>query len=345
MKKIIESNNAISAFEKVSSHKDGMVYNYFKELRPEFFIDSRTIYEQGLSSFAFRNYPGEVFGTSSPEFYRAYLEVTSGEGREKEKINTLHSSSLLGLMCFYAVSESNKLKISIPFSGKNIDFEFDKVVFEKTNRVFSPSVGLSSIDIALYGTAKGKRIALYLESKFSEYLHTGNYSGSDKKAQYRPFYDILQPYLKDIKYEIKNSSNGKEDGKLHLNGKHYCEGIKQMVSHLIGAVNSEDNNKVDRIYIAPIIFDFRRENKKGTTFYQVCDNLYSDYKEQYTQLAKGLNALCDKINDKDLFKYAEATKPDQIAVSESILTYQEFFGECFSNGYTLPETVKEFYQL
>lgn len=345
MKKIINSNEAIRAFEKVASSDEANVYNYFKELNPVFFLDSRAIYKQGRSSFAFENCPGEVFGTSSPEFCRALRDVTSGEGQEKEKINTLHSSSLLGLMCFYAVSENNKLKATIPFNGENIDFEFDKAVFEKTNRVFSPSVGLSSIDIALYGRANGERVALYLESKFSEYLHIGNYTGSDKKAQYRPFYEILKRHLGDIKYEIAHKSNGEEDGKLHLNGKnHYCEGIKQMVSHLIGAVNSDDNNNVDKIYLAPILFDFRRDEDKETKFYKKCDSLFKDYEEQYSKLSKGLNELLGKINDKELFKYATAKRTEQIVVSDRVLTYQNFF-EKYAPEYKLKETVKEFYRL
>jgi hypothetical protein len=91
-------------------------------------------------------------------------------------------------------------------------------VFEKTNRVFHPSVGLSSIDVALYGTANGDNCVLYLESKFTEYLeqanmrHTVNKDGKEKypiSAKYKSAYGKFMKDHSLITANINIENKGK----------------------------------------------------------------------------------------------------------------------------------------
>ena len=157
----------LGEFEKSPSD----VYKEFFSKNKKFFnsCGNRKVHKQSDGSFAFDKCPGEVFDIVNPSFCKGFHDVINGEGQERFKINTLHSSSLLGLLCFYKVSKDNVLRIRLPFNGKKIEFCFDEVKFEKTNPVFSKSRGKSSIDVALYGEANGEKVALYLESKFTEY--------------------------------------------------------------------------------------------------------------------------------------------------------------------------------
>lgn len=300
--------------------------------------------KQSKTSFAFKDCPGTVFGLVSPAFCNAFHEVTSGEGSEKDKINTLHSSSLLGLLTFYKMKEPGS-HINININIEGIDFTFDKVVFEKTNKVFSPSVGLSSIDIALYGTANGKNCVLYLESKFSEFLHRGDSITSDKAEQYKDYYDLI---LKDGRIDISHTYNEKDEkktGKMTVSSKsgeqHYCEGIKQMVSHYIGALNSEDRFGRD-IYLAPIIFDFSNSGLESAEVF-ASDGSVSDYMEIYPTLARELNSKYIQLDGIIPRKYKCKRGKHEVKVIEKVLTYQSVFKElkCLE----LDPVVKSFYNL
>ena len=329
------------------------VYKKFFSANKTFFAsnpENRKVHKQTDDSFAFDKCPGEVFNIVNPSFCKGFHDVINGEGQERFKINTLHSSSLLGLLCFYKVSKDNVLRIPLPFNGKEIEFCFDEVRFEKTNPVFSNSRGKSSIDIALYGNAKGDRVALYLESKFTEYLHFGANSTSDKLNQYKPFYEVLKSKFNknDIEYREVTDKNGIHDGKLHLYGRHYCEGIKQMVSHYIGALHSDDFNRVDKIYLAPLFFDFSKFGFGNTEL--------EDYRGQYEKLSKGICELKNKLENsrEDFFKTPESknlfvpeSAPSRIVFSEKVFTYQQFFREWLvsSEEYQLDQTVRGFYQL
>lgn len=63
-----------------------------------------------------------IFGLKCNDWKYKYDQAVSGAGKEESKINTLHSSSLLALLCFSNVSHSNCLEIA----GKvynNVRFE------------------------------------------------------------------------------------------------------------------------------------------------------------------------------------------------------------------------------
>ena len=108
-----------------------------------------------------------VFGISCEDWEDKYQQVVSGAGKEGTKIKTLHSSSLLVLLCFSNVSHSNCLKI-----GGKI---YNKVRFEVKNNVFDNP---SNIDIVLQNDETGD--LLFLESKFTEYLSPDSNSFAKK---------------------------------------------------------------------------------------------------------------------------------------------------------------------
>lgn len=322
-------------FKSATRTKEGIVYSFFADIasRNVELFDKDKIYEQTPTSYAFKDCPARVFGLTSPSFCSSLHEVTNGEGSEKDKINTLHSSSLLGLLTFYKMKEpGQRMDIKIG----EVNFSFERVVFERTNKVFSPSVGLSSIDIALYGKANGEDCVLYLESKFSEFLHRRKCTSSDKNKQYEQYYDCI---LQDNDIDVTSYN---ESGKMVVvskKGEHYCEGIKQMVSHYIGALNSEDR-KDHKIYLAPIIFDFCDTNLESAESFKK-DGSVQDYKDIYPSLAKALNKNYDALNSLNPKNYPRYE--NEVIVIEEVLTYQTFFKKVV--GYSLDETVKEYYNL
>ena len=111
----------------------------------------------------------DVFGTIQRIFgirklARGLFEsATSGDGNEKSRILTLHSSSLLAFLCFNGVANH-----PITIDG----IVYDEVMFEVKNDVIDASLGKpSNIDVLLMGDNRKK--LLFLESKFTEYLSGG----------------------------------------------------------------------------------------------------------------------------------------------------------------------------
>ncbi len=93
----------------------------------------------------------------------------------------------------------------------------------------------------------------------------------------------------------------------------YTKGVKQMISHFMGAETyAGDNTGVD-VFLAEILFDFGEKSK----------NRFDDYRDLHRKLAKGLNSL---------------GKP--VIVAKECLTYQDVF-----RGRKLNDRVKLFYQL
>lgn len=124
-------------------------------------------------------YLQRIFGIDCPDWDLKYQQAVSGSGQEKDKITTLHSSSLLALLCFSNVSKYNCLKIN--------GIEYDQVWFEVKNKVFDKP---SNIDVVL-GNSKTQDL-LFLESKFTEYLSADN---SAFAAKYLDFYKSILPEI------------------------------------------------------------------------------------------------------------------------------------------------------
>ncbi len=317
---------------KVKLKSDKYGFPFFRMLlEKNVFFDSPercNIEKRKSDTFVFENNIKTVFDIQDDCFDECYDAVINGEGNEDRKIKSIRSSSLLGLLTFYKVHSAHKLILRKIINNKVFEFLFDQVVFEKTNRVFHPSIGLSSIDVALYGTVNGKPCVLYLESKFTEYLERKDLLKTKRKnkitfpisCKYEDYYRNL--FINYPGLEWKTDKNGLE--LLSNNGTpHYCEGIKQMISHYIGAKNSDDLFKGLKVYLGTILFDFSgydcNVDKDG--------ELIKDYKKLYSELAKRLNIKGG----------------NNITVIEEAFTYQDLFSQTY--GYNLDKRVKEYYQL
>lgn len=328
-------------FEKAKKLKGGLVYSYFTDLlkKDTLLKDIPYLKKQNTKSFAFTDCVARVFGLQSKEFCTAFHEVTTGEGAEKDKISTIHSSSLLGLLAFYKMKFDNQ-RMRIKLGDTN--FCFDRVVFERTNPVFSKSVGLSSIDIALYGTANGKPAVLYLESKFSEYLERKESKSPDKNKQYQVYYEALSNFIgednsgKEITFKY-------EDGKLIVSSSkpHYCEGIKQMISHYIGALNSDDRKDYD-IYIGSILFDFENTELKCSKDFKN-EGHYSDYCSIYQKLVQEFKRSKEKFENIEPPKFIKRDSSHSVTILPKIISYKDFFDQV--ELYELDDVVKKYYCL
>ena len=221
----------------------------------------------------------DVFGTIQRIFginesARGLFEAaTSGDGNEKSRILTLHSSSLLAFLCFNGVANH-----PITIDG----IVYDEVMFEVKNDVIDASLGKpSNIDVLLMGDNRKK--LLFLESKFTEYLSGGKVTLSNK---YRNLYIKLQklnlPFNIKFINVLQESDNShkepdiKEGIRLYTEEKtsEYLYGIKQAFSHLLGIATgpakkqtkgNEDYTRsllenADEIKFASIVFNC--DNKK-----------------------------------------------------------------------------------
>lgn len=307
---------------------------YFKKLASNgvFFTNNirLDITKKYSDTYLFNQSIKDVFGITDSLFDRCYDQVVNGEGHEDGKINSLRSSSLLGLLVFYPIRLGKRLDLVTEINGKQVSFSFNQVVFEKPNQVFHPKTGLSSIDVALYGTANGEDCVLFLESKFTEYLQRKNMvKGYKKGVLTYPISWKYAQYYKQIMIDFPGINVSYTEAKgieLFGNGSHYCEGIKQMISHYIGATHSDELIKEGKkVYLGTILYDF---TMTGT----VDDGtIIGDYKQCYQELAKRLNVLTDSAHCRNLI------------VVEDAFTYQSFLKQ--AKGFALEQSVKEFYSL
>ena len=265
-----------------------------------------------------------IFGLDWKIFADKYLQATSGDGQEARRIRTLHSSSLLCLLCFYGVSEERPLNLIV--EGRQVRFTSSQ--FEVKNPVGTDKTGKehnSNMDVVLYGkdSQNGKKVILFLESKFSEYLTWGKYSGISNHV-YRKIYAQLSHNgvleRMGLKYEENPDNRGYSD-LASVKGKtlHYAGGIKQMVSHFLGVKNAAAGKQYEDydIYLGEILFKFPDSIEDA-------QRKFNDYDGLYKTLAKGLNLLSE----------------DKFKVLGQCLTYQDVFKD-----YDLEESVRSFYSL
>lgn len=263
----------------------------------------------------------ETFDITSPVFDEKFHEAISGDGQELKRIAVLHSSSLAALLCFYQVNEH---PLTIKLNG--VDCTFTKSFFECKNKVGKDEKGnihYSNIDVILTGkNNNGDSVILFLESKFSEYLTGGKKEGISRFV-YGDLYDKIEKIegltIKQKNKEITISSTSKKQ--------HYCEGIKQMISHYLGITESFLNsycNTYDNVCLGELLFHFDDEKTDSGMF----DDYFDDYNTLYKQLSTNLNSISRQNNDK-------------LIVLPEVLTYQSIF----ANNPILDKKVKEFYHL
>lgn len=253
-------------------------------------------------------------------FRRKFNMAISGDGQEVKRISVLHSSSLAALLMFYSVFEGKPLKCTLK-DGKN--YVFTESYFEVKTQVSGSHY--SNMDVVLTGQCEddGKKVILFLECKFSEYLSTGmcnNISMDAYSEKYKELGLIKSDLtdneaIEDLLFCVGKGKDGVEclqvkSGKVKSGKSHYCDGIKQMISHFIGVSNfaTEGQNVFDvkqkgqsfykelpqllldgaQILLGEVLFDFGENVEKA-------QSKLENYKSVYSKLAEILNKHTDKI--------------------------------------------------
>ena len=288
-------------------------------------------------SMSFKSQNGEdefetlqrIFGIR--ESARGLFEAaTSGNGNEKQKILTLHSSSLLAFLCFNDVA-NNPIKID--------NTVYNEVMFEVKNNVINNSPGKSNIDVLLMGENRKK--LLFLESKFTEYLSGGKVTLSPHR--YEEFYSMLTEknnFRFSAGYLPVNSKTDKSQKTQYAlyKGKktsEYLEGIKQAFSHLLGIATgpAKKQTKGNEDYTSSLL-----ENADEIKFASIVFNCDNDKFEKYDDLYKSVFENSDVIKGtiKDVLKKREL----KLTIVPHLLQYQEVFQANFPH-----EKVREFYRV
>lgn len=231
------------------------------------------------------------FSIEDQIFLEKFKTACSGTGDELRKITTLHSSSLCSLLFFYNVSESTPVDID--------RYKFTESYFEFKNKVIGYP---SNIDVVLLGvnTENKKKVILFLESKFSEFitgvnskLKVGKSYFSDKDGCFsKAIYENLEKNNIINLIEDENYISSKE--------KKYLEGIKQMISHYYGIRN----------FINEKFYDEENENQKKVK------NFYKENKQNCEILLAGI--LFDNLSDNQKEKYLAPYEADYIKLAEII---------------------------
>ena len=275
-------------------------------------------------------------GSNLETFRRAYNMAVTGDGDEESKIVTIHSSSLLALLCFFSVSPEHPLTIG--------EDTYTEVMFEVKNVVIKADRHKpSNVDVLLVSkTPDGKvRKLLFLESKFTEYITHGSVELAPK---YRDFYKILNDRLLDLKFHIGNYAIRHRDGSkssvfgLSSDKSQYLGGIKQVFSHLLGIATkpAKDGNiyrqaykeyyrQVQVVEFATIALDWNQ------TEFNLYNELYSDtFKRENTGIIK--EALKMISPNHEII--------DRLQIHKKILTYKDVFKD-----YQLPCIIRKVYKL
>lgn len=280
----------------------------------------------------------DVFGTIQRIFginesARGLFEAaTSGDGNEKSRILTLHSSSLLAFLCFNDVANH-----PITIDG----IVYDEVMFEVKNDVIDASLGKpSNIDILLMGDNRKK--LLFLESKFTEYLSGGKVTLSNK---YRDLYIKLQklnlPFNIKFINDLQESDNShkepdiKEEIRLYTEEKtsEYLHGIKQAFSHLLGIATgpAKKQTKGNEDYTGSLL-ESADEIKFASIVFNCNNKKFDDYNNLYKSVFENSDVIQETI--KEIVPKREL----KLSIIPQLMQYQEVFQDNY-----LSDKVRKFY--
>lgn len=276
----------------------------------------------------------ELFEIRRRDLFREkFAQSCGGDGREWNRIATLHSSALCALLFFYHASKENPYRMEI--EGKEYTFTYSR--FEYQNTVIERG-SRSNVDVVLVGTDNsGKSAVLFLESKFSEY-----YEGLGKQS-------ISVEYLKNnygqaiyrgaclARMGLRIIEQpGAANFTLYSDGPCYIEGIKQMISHYIGVRNlcdkpgrrddpvAQEISAGAKVLLGEILFT------KGIGQLPVGngEECFASYRKKYMILADALNEQLEKDGISDRF-----------TVLRDILSYSQFQDK----AYIQEPRIKRFY--
>lgn len=302
---------------------NSIIYNFFKKRSDDFGPikiiktprnpDKRSPKTESDTSYSFAQLNGECKKNAIERIFGIDLShILNIEKKLDYRILRIHSSALAALLCFHAVSEQNKIYFTI-----DKDLEFSRSEIEYCNKC--KKGGPSKIDVALFN--EQEKYVLFLEAKFSEYLDS---NGGKISSQYKDSY--LEFEQEEILPKKLVFTGLNEDGNIYIKSKlrgkgYYREGIKQLLSHYLGAQEFLKNNPEYTVYIGTVLFDFGERGETKLT----------DYSQLYEELAANFNKQPIK----------------RIEFLSRIITYQELFcGEKYTkNSILLSDKVKTFYNL
>ena len=271
-----------------------------------------------------------------------YDVVSNGEGNEKEKIDSVYSSSLQSLLVFHNVSKTNKLKIG--------EYSFDKVLFEYRNTAIK-SNRPSSVDVVLIDS-DNKAIA-FIESKFLEILRDSTenkkevigisyYSSKDPHGYNRSLnldeedfnkmkisYPDQGPYLDSVRGKSQlTQSIDKLDERNYV----YADGIKQILSHMIGIRSFKNNESeyVDDPIINHLAFD---------------KFIYIELFNSFPGLDESIKGtkIDDFINHCSVVKEVIMKKNKNLIDDFMILSYQDLFAN--NRDFNLSDVVARYFHI
>lgn len=275
-------------------------------------------------------------GSNLETFRRGYNMAVAGDGDEESKILTIHSSSLLALLCFFSVSSAHPLIVG--------EDKYTEVLFEVKNVVIrADERNPSNVDVVLVSkTEDGRaRKLLFLESKFTEYITHGH---AELAPKYHEYYNILKDSLPDLKFSIANYNVLHKNGSvstvfgLTSDERQYLGGIKQAFSHLLGIATkpAKDENihreayaeyykQADEVEFATIAHDWNLIE-------------FLRYSDLYSNTFRSENL--DKIKDALKAIAPNHDIVDRLKIHPDVLTYKNVFKE-----FNLPGIIRQAYKL
>lgn len=268
--------------------------------------------------------------------YEKYKEAMSGSGQSGyNKFSPIHSSSLFPFLIFSLVNNENKLKVP---SSQLYGIEFYDAIFEYKNIVFSSP---SNMDVLLIGKKDEKKVLLFLECKFSEYLHTNTKSSRTPRKNRIVYYsekyrDAFDNYLpKNIRYNDYSSIN--EGLQLLSDEPIYLDGLKQMIHHYIAITNFSNKHFYEDNYNQEIANDYELNSDNIDIFF---GEIVFDFKKDFS--IKKLENY-KKVYSKLKFQLSDNKR---ITLLDDLLIYQDLIKENGSNYFKkLDEVFKKLYKI
>ena len=170
----------------------------------------------------FKCFRENVYDNQMDEEHQKMFNHGSG-GELHSKARAVHSSSMLGYNFFSWIDESH------PFIWE--DIIYTKVYFEVQLRTIKRSPAPANMDIVLEGQKDGKRVLMFIESKFLEYSTVGKYTLSESYSDSKKYFGGCEEWS-HIDHEMRIETRSEE--------KRYNEGLKQSFCHLV-ALNALHN--------------------------------------------------------------------------------------------------------
>lgn len=230
----------------------------------------------------FDSYKCNIFRNEMPQSFQKMFD--SGSGSElHSKAEAVHSSSMLSYNIFHWI-EGNHFRFR--------EADFNHVYYEVKMKTLKGRSNPANMDVVLDGTKNGKRILLFIESKFTEYTNNCSFelsnSYKDEGKWFSGARNIEWSKLIDFSKKITKAP------------KMYGEGIKQGITHLFGITSLKDsdalmffnnNNKLKIDDLDNIQIEFANVIFEPSCDYKDEHASYESYKSAYEKFSNKADNL------------------------------------------------------